>query len=167
MSYPSRRIHLLDATANERPSEPKDTLTTLAPSRENIGPYTRSFRVFEGHSWKLVVVDVDRHGTRTYWEEEPGDVRRFSFTPKDRERQAIDEAVRGDRGKGYQGDVIDLDIYGHVMDRADSLSLGAFRRFIQTTCNVTVAVELDRRIVRFLLQLDTDKEVVNDRRRPK
>ena len=165
MSYPSRRIRLLGATAHGRPSETKDA--SIASSRENIGPYTRSFRVFEGYSWKLVVVDVDADGTRTYWEEEPGDVRRFGFSPNERERQAIDEAMLADRGKGYPGDVIDLNVYGHVMDRTDSLSIGAFRRFIQATCDVTVAVELDRRIVRFLLQLDGEKYVGNERRRLK
>lgn len=103
-------------------------------------------------------------GARTYWEEEPGDVRRFGFTPNDRERQAIDEAVLAGRGTGNSGDVIDLDIHGHVMSRADSLNLGEFRRFIQGHSSVTAAVELDRHIVRFLLELQSEKQVVNGRR---
>lgn len=165
-SHP-RRIHLLDARAHGRPSEAKDAPAKFAASRENIGPCRRMFRVFKGRSWKLVFVDVDLDGARTYWEEEPGDVRRFKFTPNERERQAIDEAVGAGRGTSYPSDVIDLDIYGHVMDRADSLDLGAFRRFIQANCNVTVAVDLDRMIVRFLLALQSEKRIVNDCRGPK
>ena len=126
----------LVATTNQRHT---------AHSRQRI-----HVRVYRGSSWRFVDVEPTASGDLAFWDEEPGDVRRYPFAPSPAERQALLDALQTNAECGRVSRYIDLDVPLEALAAAADVSLAAFRRFVHDTGQISEAVDLDRRILAFL-----------------
>jgi|SRR5208283_1920499 len=124
---------------------------TLASANQHHiarSPQRIQLRVFRGASWRFVYVETTASGELAFWDEEPGDVRRYPFTPSPPERQALLQALQtgAERGCTY----IDLDVPQGSLDAAADVSLAAFRHFVREHAALPDIIALERRMLAFL-----------------
>jgi hypothetical protein len=111
---------------------------------------TIRLHVYRGATWKIVYVETNGAGTFTFWDEEPGDVRRFRFTPSSLQREILVAAATHALDKPRELVYLDFDVPPGSLRKADTMNIGGFREFIRRAYPVNIGIDLDRRILAFL-----------------
>jgi hypothetical protein len=106
--------------------------------------------VYRDNSSRYVYIETDNSGNTTFWDEEPGDVQRYPYTPSMTEREALLDAVQAGRSTGQLPAYIDLNVPPGSLDGLDGVNLAAFRTFVRNRGHRAEAVALDREILTFL-----------------
>ena len=136
-------MRALKSTSAHSQCATHDSVTKAHPGRVFVP-------VYSGTNWRFVYIETTAIGEQAFWEEEPGAVRRFRFTPSLAERQSILDAVHASFAQGRSPRYIDLDVPLGSLGAAEQFSLASYRRFVHDRGGLSDAIDLDRRILAFL-----------------
>jgi hypothetical protein len=107
-------------------------------------------RVYRDDSWRYVYIETSASGEQTFWDEEPGEVRRYQYTPSTTERQVLLEAAHACISSGGPPSHVDLNVPPGSLNAAGDVTLAAFRKFIHDRGDISDAIAIDRKILTFL-----------------